>query len=163
MRDKKLDGFQFKLGLAILTSMGLSKLNNITPEYLQGAMQNAQSEQMQNIAHFFYNLATNPLTSFLFNTPHLEILPENAYGFKVAFMLINFIITYTPVFLLLFILIPKIFNRKNKPVKAQSIEDERQFPNYYDPKRENNKSFFTRLKFFKEGVKLSFRFAFLED
>jgi len=160
MRDKKLDGFQFKLGLAILSSMGLSKLNGITPEYLQGAIQNAQTQQMQNIAEFFYNLATNPLTSFLFNTPHLEILPENMHGFTAAFMLINFIITYTPVFLLLFTLVPKIFSRskKNKPV-----EEEREFPNYYNPEEEDSKSFFTRVKMFLEGVKLSFKYAFLED
>lgn len=154
MRDKRLDGFQFKLGLAILASMGLSKLNNITPEYLQGAMQNAQTKQIQNIAEFFYHLATNPLTSFLFNTPHFQILPENAHGFTGAFMLINFIITYTPAFLLLFILVPRFFSKfsfskkenKNKQIKQQS-----------------NKSFITRLKIFKEGVKLNFKLAFLED
>ncbi len=158
MRDKKLDGFQFKLGLAILASMGLSKLNGITPEYLQGAIANAQTQQMQNIAEFFYNIATNPLTSFLFNTPHFELLPEDMHGFTGAFMLINFIITYTPVFLLLFTLLPKFFSKKNKPV-----EEKREFPNYYNPQKENNKSFFTRVKMFIQGVKLSFRYAFLED
>ena len=147
MRDKRLDGFQFKLGLAILASMGLSKLNNITPSYLQGAIENAQTKQMQDIAHFFYNLATNPLTSFLFNTPHFKFLPENTHGFTGAFMLINFIITYTPIFLLLFILVPKLFSRKNKRIKEQ----------------QNNKSFITRLKIFVKGVKLSFKLAFLED
>ena len=157
MKDKRLDGFQFKLGLAILASMGLSKLNNITPEYLEGAIQNAQTQQMQNVAEFFYNLATNPFTSFLFNTPHFEFLPENAHGFIGAFMLINFIITYTPIFLLLFTIIPKIFSR------SKIENDERNFPNYYDPEFEKEKTFISRIKLFIQGVKASFRLAFLED
>jgi len=119
----KLERFQFKLGLAILASMFLAKLNNITPEYLKGAIKNSQIPQMQDIAEFFYSLSTNPFTSFLFNTPHFHILNENTYGFRSAFILINFIITYTPVFVLLFILIPKFFKSNNKIKKNTNSEN----------------------------------------
>jgi hypothetical protein len=157
IKDRKLEGIQFKLGLAIFASMFLEKLNNITPQYLEGAIQNASSEKMQHIAEFFYNLATNPVTSVLFHTPHFQILPEDAYGFTGAFMLINFIITYTPVFFLFFLLIPKLFKRNKKPIK-----DNKKYPNYYDPDEEQEKTFLYRLKFFLQGVKILFKAAFLE-
>lgn len=146
----RLVGFQFKLGLAILASMFLAKLNNITPEYLKGAIANAQSQRIQQIAEFFYNLATNHFTSILFNTPHFHFLNENMYGFTAAFRLINFILTYTPVFLFLFVLIPfilKSFSLLKKKSKQNTT----------------NKSFFQRLKIFAKGVKVSFQIAFLKD
>jgi len=149
MKDKRLDGLNFKIGLAVLFSMGLAKLNGITPSYLEGAIQNAQNPDIQKVAELFYYLATNSFTSFIFNTPHFEVLPEDTYGFKNAFMLINFIITYTPVFLLLIIIIPKIFSRKKKQNK-ETI-------------KQNNKTFTTRIKVFIKGVKLSFKYAFIED